>query len=250
MAISDAAAATPPFFEALLDASPDLFFFKDADGVYRMVNKAVEELLDLPRESILGRDDCALFPEPSASRHIEADRQILTTGLPAAFEYEMVNSAGRSIWLQILKSPVRGPDGGIVGIFCTARNITGSKRDESAGNLVRLALEERVADRTNRLRRVNAKLRLQVRERHKAEQALAESVRTLNLILDNSPIGISFVSERIVRWANPRFHGLFAMPAGAISGLSTAAFYPDRESFEEFGLHHYPRLNARANAWT
>lgn len=241
MASQDALPTPPPFFEALLDASPDLFFFKDAQGIYRMINRAFEELLGLPREAIVGRDDFALFPRPNALLHQKADRQVLDSGQPDTFEYDM-EYRGQTIWLQVLKSPVRGPEGRIVGLFCTARDISGSKRNESDGRLVRSALEQRVADRTMRLGRVNAKLRQQIKERHKAEASLAESVRTLNLILDNSPIGISFVTERVVRWANPRFHELFAKPPGSLTGLSTAAFYPDRASFETFGRLHYPKL--------
>jgi PAS domain S-box-containing protein len=231
----------PPFFEALLDASPDLFFFKDAQGIYRMVNRAFEELVDLPREAIVGQDDYGLFARPEAVRHQEADRQVLSTGQPATFEY-CVNFRGQPVWLQVLKSPVRGQQGHVVGLFCTARDISDSKRNESDGQLVRVALEQRVADRTMRLRRANAKLRLQIRERRKAETSLAETVRTLNLILDNSPIGISFVVQRVVQWANPRFHALFARPAGSIAGQSTARFYPDNDSFETFGRLHYPQL--------
>jgi PAS domain S-box-containing protein len=242
MAIQDIVPAPPPIFEALLNASPDLFFFKDVQGVYRMVNKSFEALLDLPREAILGRDDFALFPSPSAARHQEADRQVLTTGRSGSFEYDM-EYQGRTIWLQVLKSPVRGPEGRIVGLFCTARDISGSKRNESDGRLVRHALEQRVADRTMRLCQANAKLRQQITERRQAEASLADSVRTLNLILDNSPIGISFVAERVIRWANPRFHALFARPPGSITGLSTAVFYPDQTSFEKFGRLHYPQLS-------
>ena len=112
-----------------------------------MVNRAFEELVDLPREVIVGQDDYGLFARPEAVRHQEADRQVLSTGQPATFEY-CVNFRGQPVWLQVLKSPVRGPQGQVVGLFCTARDISDSKRNESDGQLVRVALEQRVADRT------------------------------------------------------------------------------------------------------
>ncbi len=228
-------------FQAMLDATPDVFFFKDSDFVYRMCNEALCRLFKLPRQAILGRTDFDLFPLENAKRHRQADLEVLSAGRPLSFEYE-VHFHSRPAWLQVLKSPVRDPKGRVLGIFGAARNITDQKRAETENLLARTILEKRVSDGTGRLRQANQELRLQILERHKAEKALEESLRTLNCILDNSPIGIAFVSERVVRWATPRFHALFGRPPGSIAGLSTASFYPDQESFEAFGQAFYPLL--------
>jgi PAS domain S-box-containing protein len=231
----------PMFCQALLDATPDLVFYKDVSGTYRLVNKAVLDDLGLSREAILGRTDAEIFAPESALIHRESDRHVFKSGQPATFEYQVVH-AGRAIWLAVLKSPVRDPEGRILGLLGTARNITTSKQTEEDSRHIRDVLEQQVADRTQSLRRANEKLRSEIEQRHQTEKQLADSVRTLNLILDNSPIGISLVANRVVRWANPRFHDLFARSPGSIAGQSTATFYPSTESFEEFGRLHYPQL--------
>lgn len=232
----------PAFVGALLDASPDLFFYKDAASfVYRFANKAFCELFGLSLEAVAGQTDFALFEKESAERHRQADLTVLRTGRFGAFEYEVVGG-GRSVWLEVFKTPVRDASGGIRGIFGTARNITTHKRLEAASRNARLELEKDAAARAEDLRRVNAELRRQMAERSKVEKALEESLRTVNLILENSPIGITFVADRVVQRANPTFHELFAMPPDTVAGRSTADFYPDRETYEAFGREFYPVL--------
>ncbi len=231
----------PAFVASLMNASPDLFFFKDAGCVYRYVNKAFCNLFALPRDAIIGHTDFEIFPGDNAARHYRADQAVLASGRFASFEYEVVHD-NRSVWLQVLKTPVRDGLGRITGIFCTARNITTRKRLETDARIARRELERDVAEQAEDLRRVNQELRRQIVQRHKAEKALEESHRSLNLIFENSPIGISFVTDRIVRRANPHFHALFASPPGGVVGKPTAAFYPDQASYEAFGEQFYPLI--------
>lgn len=229
------------FFTALLDASPDLIFYKDSEGRYRLVNEALLKDLGLPREAILGRRDADIFPLGNANRHVLTDQRILASGRPATVEYE-VEHAGRSLWLQVLKSPVRDASGRLIGLFCIGRNITLSKEFAAAERQAVDILEQRVADRTQSLRRANERLRHAIKQRQQAENELADSLHTLNLILDNSPIGITFVVNRLIVRANPRFYELFGQTPGAISGQSTQRIYPSAASFEEFGRLYYPKL--------
>ena len=231
----------PAFVGMLLDASPDLFFYKDAAFVYRYVNKAFCELFELPQASVVGHTDFEIFHDASAARHRRADLAVVRTGRFDSFEYEVAHDS-RSVWLQVLKTPVRDASGGIQGIFCTARNITGHKRAEEEARRKRRELEQDVAERAEDLRRINNELRRQIAERTAMETALEESLRTVNLIVENSPIGVSFVFERRVRRANPRFHELFSMPQGSIVDVPTAQFYPDEAAYEAFGREFYPML--------
>jgi PAS domain S-box-containing protein len=236
---------TPPIDSALfwnmVDASPDLFFFKDAGSVYRYVNRAFGELFGLSTQAVVGHTDFEVFPEPSALRHRQADQAVLSSGRSQAFEY-IVERDDRSVWLQVLKTPVLGEKGQAVGVFCVARNITAQKAADAHNRHALAVLERDVAERAEDLRLANQELRHEVAERLKAEKALEESHRSLNCIFENSPIGIAFVTDRIVRRANPRFVQLFAMEQGGVVGLATSAFYPDRAAFEAFGQQFYPVL--------
>jgi|GEM_PF-4603008 len=48
--------------QAVLDAIPDVIFYKDIDGVYRLGNKAWGELVGRPVDTLLGKNDFELFP--------------------------------------------------------------------------------------------------------------------------------------------------------------------------------------------
>ncbi len=233
--------ANPALIGAMVDASPDLFFFKDAAFVYRYANRAFCELFGLPVEAVVGRTDYDLFPPANADRHRRADQAVLASGESGTFEYEVVQG-GRPVWLQVLKTPVRDASGSVAGFFCAARNITARKQSEAASMQVRHELERGVAERDGDLRRINQALRRQIEQRRKIEAALEESLRTVNLIFDNSPLGIIFVTGRVVRQANPRMHELFAFPQGTLGGRPTSVFYPDEAAFEAFGRISYEML--------
>jgi PAS domain S-box-containing protein len=225
----------------MADASPDLFFFKDSGSTYRYVNRAFCDLFGIAASDIEGRTDDDIFPATSARRHRQADQAVLTSGRSQTFEY-MVEHGGRAVWLQVLKTPIFDASGQVSGVFCVARNITALKSVEDSNRHTLKLLERDVADQAEDLRRTNEELRRQVKERLKAEKALEESHRSLNCIFENSPIGIAFVTDRIVRRANPRFNNLFSLEPGGAVGLPTAAFYPDAESYESFGRQYYPIL--------
>ena len=238
-----AARADPALFGAMADASPDLFFYKDSGLVYRYVNRSFCLLFGIDPSEILGRVDDEAFPQPSARRHRQADLAVLASRRSQTFEY-VVERGGRSVWLQVLKTPVLGTDGAVEGIFCVARNITANKAAEDQSRRAVAVLERDAVDREEELRRTNEELRRQAAKRLKAEKALEESHRSLNCIFENSPIGIAFVTDRIVRRANPRFHQLYALEPGQAVGLPTADFYPDAEAYETFGRDYYPALGA------
>ena len=231
----------PVLFGSMVDASPDLFFFKDADLIYRYVNQAFCRLFDVSPQSILGQTDFDIFPAQNAARHRVADQTVLATGRSQSFEYK-VDHNDRSVWLQVLKTPVLDERGQVSGVFCVARNITVHKQADVENSQALAMLARDAADRAEDLRQANQELRHQVEERLKVEKALEDSHRSLNGIFENSPIGIAFVADRVMRRANPRFHELFALPQGTAAGLSTAACYPSREAFEEFGQRYYPVL--------
>lgn len=234
-------ADTAAFFKGMMDATPDLIFFKDASFVYRYVNNAFAVLFEMAPSVVVGLTDFDIFPSDNALRHRQADILVGETRKPQSFEYEVVR-AGKSVWLQVLKSPVQDADGELAGFFCTARNITASKQHEERHRHKVDTLQKGMALQADSLFRANQALHQQIEERVKVEQALEESLRSLQLILDNSPIGITFVADRVIKRANPRFHRLVGMEPGSVIGLSTSTFYPSEAEFKAFGETYYPML--------
>lgn len=61
----------------LLDASPSIFYVKDLEGKYILVNRRFEELLGRPRGQLLGKSDFDLFEKRDALRHLRSDHKII-----------------------------------------------------------------------------------------------------------------------------------------------------------------------------
>jgi len=74
-----------------------------------------------------------------------------------------------------------------------------------------------------------------VSERKILEQTIHDHVRDLNTILDNSSVGISFVRDRRIVWANLRMGELFGYALEEMVGQNTRDFYPSQASFDALG---------------
>jgi len=74
------------------------------------------------------------------------------------------------------------------------------------------------------------------RIRHGLERELQERMRELSAIIDNSSVGIVFVRDRRVVWANRRMSEIFDAGQTDLQGRSTADFYASPEEFEAFGV--------------
>jgi diguanylate cyclase (GGDEF)-like protein/PAS domain S-box-containing protein len=74
-----------------------------------------------------------------------------------------------------------------------------------------------------------------VTERKILERTVHDQVLELNTILDNSSVGVAFVRDRHLVWANLRMGELFGYSVEEVKGQSTRVFYPTQESFDTLG---------------
>jgi diguanylate cyclase (GGDEF)-like protein/PAS domain S-box-containing protein len=96
-------------FIAAAETSPDAFFIFDAirdkakdivDFRFVYVNGHAEELLKAPREKLLNRDLCALFPANRASGMFDKYRKVVMDGAPLSEEYSIPREDGNELWLR------------------------------------------------------------------------------------------------------------------------------------------------------
>jgi PAS domain-containing protein len=68
---------------ALMDSTPDRIYFKDRDGHFLRINRAMREYFQLSDDSgILGKTDFDLFLPEHAQDAFADEQQVLATGLP------------------------------------------------------------------------------------------------------------------------------------------------------------------------
>jgi PAS domain S-box-containing protein len=107
----------------IFDVAPEFLSLQDPNLHYRAVNKAFTQFFAIEESSILGgMGSDALPAEFAASDHAES-RQVLQTGRPLEGERKIRGAAGER-WFHLVKRPVMSPGGEVIGLLCSARDIT------------------------------------------------------------------------------------------------------------------------------
>src|SRR5438034_1490992 len=109
--------------QAVIEATPDAIFVKDLDGRYVLVNEAAARFIGKSPADIIGKHDLELYDEETARQFIEADRHVLATGQPQAFEGVATGEAGAQAYL-VTKGVYRDKHGQILGLFGISHDIT------------------------------------------------------------------------------------------------------------------------------
>ena len=156
---------------AMTEGATDGIFVKDLEGRYSMFNASCANLHHVDAESIIGKDDSAIFPDQLARAIMADDRKVLGSRETITVE-EDVEVDGESRVFRTTKGPCEDADGRLIGIIGVTHDITEQKRAENALRAARDELEQRVRERPADLGRVNTSLRQEIDERTRAEEAL------------------------------------------------------------------------------
>lgn len=108
----------------LIEAGPDLFFLKDLDLSYRLINSALARFFGRDEAEILGRTDIELMPRAAAAACLESDRQAIREKRTVV----TIEPVGDRIY-ETYKFPVMDADK-IVGVAGIIRDVTERKRAE------------------------------------------------------------------------------------------------------------------------
>jgi PAS domain S-box-containing protein len=127
-AISDSDANR--MLQAVLDATPVRFFWKDLDLRYLGCNTnfAKDAGFDSPSQ-LLGRDDFAMGWRDQAELYRADDRAVIESGESKLnYEEPQTTPDGKTVWLRTSKIPLRTAEGEIFGVLGTYEDITDSRR--------------------------------------------------------------------------------------------------------------------------
>jgi PAS domain S-box-containing protein len=109
--------------QAVIEATPDAIFVKDVEGRYVLVNEAFARFLGRPPADIIGKNDFELYPEDTARRFIDDDKQVMASGTPQSFEGVASSAVGTQAYL-VSKGVYRDRDGQILGLYGISHDIT------------------------------------------------------------------------------------------------------------------------------
>jgi PAS domain S-box-containing protein len=131
----------------MIDAIPDLIFFKDADSKFLGCNKAFEKYINKKSEDIIGLSEYDLFPKTDASGYLKSDRQIIQTLKPERSTNWIEYNNGQRFLFYTLKTPYFDSDNNLLGIIGISRDIT-----EMEETRQRLILAKEKAEESDRLK--------------------------------------------------------------------------------------------------
>ncbi|MBJ6723119.1 cache domain-containing protein [Geomesophilobacter sediminis] len=113
------------FLRSLIDAIPDMIFFKDRDSVYRGCNESfARHFAGVPKEEVIGRSDYDFAPAAVAEHYRRWDRRTLESGELSRLEQSVELLQGRRILVETIKAPFRDAAGVIVGVIGISHDIT------------------------------------------------------------------------------------------------------------------------------
>lgn len=116
----------------LIQAIPDIVYFKDKDHHNLAVNEAFEKMCGRTKAEIIGKTDGEIFPPDLAAACKTSDERVLESGKSLRFEEAILDRDGRETVYETIKSPFRNSAGEIAGIVGISRNINDRKQTEAA----------------------------------------------------------------------------------------------------------------------
>jgi len=110
----------------ILDSTPDFVSLQDLQSVYQAVNRSFCAIVGKREEDIIGKTDIDLFFEDTAVKNRRENLEIIKTGKHIKNQEEMPTSEGKK-WFHAVKTPVHDPNGNVIGILWSGRDITDLK---------------------------------------------------------------------------------------------------------------------------
>ncbi|HSH90679.1 MAG TPA: response regulator, partial [Ramlibacter sp.] len=116
---------------SLINAIPDMVFYKDPDGIYRAGNTAFAHATGKRPEDIEGCDDVELVGAERAVLVRQSDRHVLDTMQPLVKEEWLSLNGGPPVLMETLKAPFWDANGNLLGLIGIGRDITQRKQAEN-----------------------------------------------------------------------------------------------------------------------
>ncbi|CAI85638.1 aerobic respiration two-component sensor histidine kinase ArcB [Pseudoalteromonas translucida] len=116
---------------SIVDSSPDLFYYRDNNGVFAGCNKMFEEVMGKTSDELIGKSAEQIFPNQFLSEVLKTDKQVEQThqALTIDVQYDV---GGETRWFELRKLPFINDKGKYIGLLAFGRDITSRKEAAEA----------------------------------------------------------------------------------------------------------------------
>ncbi len=136
--------------DALLDTTPDIIIFKDAQHRFRACSQTIARILGRSRQEMVGKTDFDLFPGEQAQDFWNEEVRVMEGREAIRVEHQLDAPDGPH-WFETIKMPMLDAAGQVVGLLSAERDITRRKEADEALRRGREQLEQAVQERTAEL---------------------------------------------------------------------------------------------------
>jgi PAS domain S-box-containing protein len=128
----DALQNSRALYFSLVENLPQSIFRKDRDGRFQFVNERFCRGLKRSSKDIVGKTDADFFPPELARAYRKDDLRVMETGQILDQEEKHAGTAGRELFVHVIKTPLRDAQGQIIGVQGVFWDITDRKQAEEA----------------------------------------------------------------------------------------------------------------------
>jgi len=203
-------------FAALVDSSSDAIIGHTRRGIITAWNRSAAALFGIGADDALGKSflDLAILEENRGEEE-ERLRGVLSGTSIASYPTVCATAAGGRVDVSMSMSPIRGPNGVILGVTRTIRDIGEAKSFEAKLIALNNSLERLVAERTADLD-----------ERNKQLEATSNGFLQ---IIESAPYALIMVDrEGRIAVFNSMAERIFGYPRDELIGLPIETLIPDR----------------------
>ncbi|MHC6526396.1 aerobic respiration two-component sensor histidine kinase ArcB [Vibrio proteolyticus] len=137
---------------SFIDASPDLIYYRNAEGIFSGCNRAMEELTGKRESELVGLTPWDVYRKEVAQPIVDTDQQVFANNRAITYEQWLEYPDGRRNYFEIRKVPFYSKDGRHLGLVGFGRDITERKRHEES-------LEKASRDKTTFISTISHELR-------------------------------------------------------------------------------------------
>ena len=117
-------------YHSLVEQLPQAIFRLDRAGRITFANSRYCQQMGRELKALLGQTDADLFPADLAAQYWADSRRVIETGQIFDAIERHSGLDGRESYVHVMKSPLRGADGQIVGVQCLFSDVTERKQAE------------------------------------------------------------------------------------------------------------------------
>ncbi|WP_419812491.1 putative bifunctional diguanylate cyclase/phosphodiesterase [Bacterioplanoides sp.] len=135
---------------SMLNALPEIIFYKDNEGIYRHGNTRFSDFMGGRVEDLLGKTDFEIFDHETSRFFRQMDREAIEAGRSKVNEEWVEGGDGNHRLMETHKSPLFDHNGDCIGVLGYCRDITLQRQSEE--NLQHIAYHDPLTNLPNRLR--------------------------------------------------------------------------------------------------